>query len=641
MTLISLQDLTIGYGGPPLLSNVNVSIEENERVGLLGRNGTGKSTLLKVILGEFEPQAGIVTRKTGLSVAQLAQRLPEETAFANAHIAARDVVAAGFPGWGKNLADYHILLHSLEAHATPAQLKEVDRLHALIERAGGFTKEPEIERALDAVGVDPDADWDALSVGRKRRVLLARAIAPAPDLLVLDEPTNHLDIDAIEWLEGFLRDYDGSLLVVTHDRAFLRKLATRVLLVDRGRVKSYACGYDTFLVRREADAEAEANAELLRDKLLAKEEEWNKQGVRAQRCKAEARVSALLKMREERRERKAVIGRVKAEVNEASRSGDLVIDVKGLSFGYREGGPIVSDLTTQVRRGDKIGLIGKNGAGKTTLLKLLLGELEPTAGTVRHGTKLEVAYFDQLHTNLDESKSVARNVAADDFVYIGGRRKHIVAFLSDFLFRKDQIHRSVRDLSGGERNRLLLARLFTRASNVLVLDEPTNDLDAETVDVLEELLVDYTGTVLLVSHDREFLNRVVTSTMVLDGQGGVSEFVGGYDDWLRQRGRDESLALPSNGVSKGSKGGAAVAPKIAVEKGRKRTYGESIEAKALPGKIEQLEGERAKLLATLSDPSFYGKPPAEVSRATDRLAAVGNELELAYARWEELESLEA
>lgn len=636
MTLVGLQNVALSYGGPPLIANVSFAIGEGERVFLLGRNGAGKSSLLRAITGEMEPSVGIVTRRNGLRITELSQRLPDD--LDDSAIGVSEVVASGFPGFGARLAEYHHRLHTLSASPTMFELNEIDRLHGEIEREGGFSKEPQIERALDAVGVERDAEWDSLSVGRKRRVLLARAIVSRPDLLILDEPTNHLDVATIEWLEEFLREYEGSILVVTHDRAFLRRLATRVLLVDRGEVRDYPGDYASYLRRREEDDDARKNSERVADRALDREEAWAKQGVKAQRCRAEARLSALAKMRDERRARRAAVGRVKTDIANGVRSGDLVIDVKDLCYSWSpQTAPLFRDFTTDIRRGDKIGVMGPNGSGKTTLLRVLLGELAPTTGTLRHGAQLQIAYFDQLHAELDETKSVARNVSPDDFVVVGSGKRHIVSFLSDFLFKKEQIHRSVKDLSGGERNRLLLARLFTRPSNVLVLDEPTNDLDAETVDVLEELLIEYTGTVLLVSHDREFLNRVVTSTFVLEGDGVVGEYVGGYDDWVAQKKRQlvERAAASAETVKK-----AKDAKNAAVGKGaRKRTYAENLEVAQLPARIESLEIEKTKLLATMSDPTFYSKPPAEVARATRRLDEVSTEIETIYARWLELESL--
>jgi ABC transport system ATP-binding/permease protein len=624
VSLIDCREVAFGYGGRPLVENASFAIEENSRVALVGRNGAGKSSLLDVIRGVLPPLRGGVTRKTGLRITMLEQRVPLADRGT-----ARAVVATGLPQWGEQLAEYHRLAHALTESSTPAELAEFDRLQRMIEANGGFQREPEIERALERVGVDPEEDWSTLSIGRRRRVLLARAIVSAPDLLILDEPTNHLDIAAIEWLEEFILKWRGSVIFVSHDRAFARRIATHVLLVDRGRVVPYDCSYDAFVVRREADDEALATAEKLADKVLAKEEAWAKQGVKARRTRADARLRELGRMRDERRMRRSVVGKVKIGTQDAVRSGDLVVDLKDVGFSY-DVAPIVRDFTTQIQRGDKIGLIGPNGAGKTTLLRLILGELTPTHGVIRHGSKLEIAYFDQAHAKLDETRTVGENVTPGDFVIVGGQRRHIVGFLGDFLFRPDQIRGSVKDLSGGERNRLLLARLFTRPTNVLVLDEPTNDLDAETVDVLEDLLIEYAGTVLVVSHDREFLNRVVTSTMVFEGDGRVAEYVGGYDDWLRQRSIDPTAAAAASSPRGGRNVAAAPARK-------KLTYSENLELAALPAKIESLEIEQAALHAALADPALYTRDGQEFATRSTRLELVAAELTTAYRRWEELE----
>ncbi len=597
MNLVNLRDVAFGHGGPPLFTGVDLVIRRGERIGLVGRNGAGKSTLMDLIRGEIEPDAGSILRTQGLRVATLPQRLPsvlDGTVF--------DVVESG-------------LLDGQRGVETDS-----------------FDHGARVERVSSRVGLDPTADYESMSVGMKRRVLLARALVRDPDLLLLDEPTNHLDIDGIEWLEQFLLRQKAALLFVTHDRAFLRCLATRVLCIDRARVLDFTCDYDTYLRRREADLDAEATFEAEEAKALSREEAWAKQGVKARRTRSQARLRALEELREERRSRRKRPGDARMKLVEAERSGNLVVELKDVGFQYDDR-PIVRGLTTSVMRGDRIGVMGPNGSGKTTLLRLLLGEAAPTTGTIRHGVKLEIAYFDQLHAELDEDRTVAENVVEGDVVIIGDRRRHVVGYMRDFLFEKEQLNRSVRFLSGGERNRLLLARLFTRPSNVLVLDEPTNDLDAETVSLLEGLVADYAGTVLLVSHDREFLNNVVTSTLVLEGGGRVGEYVGGYDDWLLQR--PAPPVVEEKPRPKRSRTAAAL-PRGAP---RRRTYGEQLEIDALPSRIEELESEKRRIHGAMSDPAFYARDAKEMATVTNRLADVDAELDKSYVRWQELEEL--
>jgi ATP-binding cassette subfamily F protein uup len=482
------------------------------------------------------------------------------------------------------------------------------------------------------MSLQPDADVATLSAGMKRRVLLAKAVVGSPDLLLLDEPTNHLDIDAIAWLEDFLLRYGGTLLFVTHDRALLRKVATRILELDRGRLTSWSCDYTTYLNRKEAALQAETRQNAGFDKKLAQEEVWIRTGIQARRTRNEGRVRALEALRAVRRERRDRPGDVKMEIQEAQRTGRLVIEAKKLQFSYGDR-VIVGDFSTMIMRGDRVGLIGPNGSGKTTLLRLLLGELPPQRGTVAHGTHLEVAYFDQLHAQLDETKSVRENVRdGSDSVVINGRTRHIIGYLEDFLFTPEQASGPVARLSGGERNRLLLARLFTKPSNVLVMDEPTNDLDLETLELLEELLSAYAGTLLLVSHDREFLNNVVTSTLVLEGGGRVKEYAGGYDDWLRQRAEAEPppVAKPS---------AARPEPRPSPPRRTQRlTYQQQRELQALPQRIEALEAELAELHQRVADPAFYRQAPAEIIRVKSRIQSLQSDVAEAYRRWEDLET---
>ncbi len=530
MPLIALSDVNLGFRGPPVLDQANLTIEPGERVCLLGRNGTGKTTLLRLLQGTLEPDRGEVIRQQGLRTAMLPQQVPRDL-----HGSVFDEVARGFGPKAELLAEYHHLASRLASEGSDDLQAELGRIQHALEADGGWRMHQQIEAVVSRMSLQPDADVATLSAGMKRRVLLAKAVVGSPDLLLLDEPTNHLDIDAIRWLEDFLLRYGGTLLFVTHDRALLRKVATRILELDRGRLTSWSCDYATYLNRKEAALEAETRQNAEFDKKLAQEEVWIRTGIQARRTRNEGRVRALEALREVRRARRERPGDVKMEIQEAERTGRLVIEAKKLHFRYGDRA-IVRDFSTMIMRGDRVGLIGPNGSGKTTLLRLLLGDLPPQTGTVRHGTNLEVAYFDQLHAQLDETKSVRENVRdGSDSVTINGRTRHIIGYLEDFLFTPEQASGPVARLSGGERNRLLLARLFTKPSNVLVMDEPTNDLDLETLELLEDLLSAYAGTLLLVSHDREFLNNVVTSTLVLEGEGRVKEYAGGYDDWLRQR----------------------------------------------------------------------------------------------------------
>ena len=497
-----------------------------------------------------------------------------------------------------------------------------------------------VERVLSLMNLPEGAECAELSVGMKRRVLLARALVREPDLLLLDEPTNHLDIEAITWLEDFLLRYEKGLMLITHDRMFLRKLATRIVDIDRGRLTSWSCDHATYLERKGAALEAEAQQQALFDKRLAQEEAWIRTGIKARRTRNEGRVRALERLREVRRERRERPGEVRIPVNEAERSGRMVIETKEATFAYTpDQPPVIRGLTTLITRGDKIGIIGPNGSGKTTLLRLLLGELPPTAGSVRHGTRLEVSYFDQLHAQLDEEKTARENVVGEgDRITVAGRTRHVVGYLEDFLFSSEQANRAVKYLSGGERNRLLLARLFTRPSNVLVLDEPTNDLDLETLELLEELLAEYQGTVLLVSHDREFLNNVVSGTLVLDGTGAVKEFAGGYDDWLWQSKADADAApAPEAPPAKEAAKSSRQDREPRADRPRKLSFKEQRELEALPARIAELEAEQSQLHRDMADPAFYRQPAAAIAEAKARLATVESDLTAAYARWETLE----
>ncbi|UJS18604.1 MAG: ATP-binding cassette domain-containing protein [Candidatus Jettenia sp.] len=599
MALLSLQDVSMGFGRPLLLEHVNLQIERGERVCLLGRNGAGKSTLLKLINGDLLPDSGEIVRQKGMYTAYLSQEIPRElrgTVF--------DIVSEG--------------------------LKVSDRCQSIQNRDQGWKKQHQVEKVISQMQLDSNAEFNTLSSGLKRRVLLARGLVCNPDILLLDEPTNHLDIDSIGWLEEFLLRYGGTILFVTHDRTFLKKLATRIIELDRGNLANWACDYETFLVRKQAVLDAEERQQAVFDKKLAQEEIWIRQGIKARRTRNEGRVRALEDMRRARQERRQVMGTVRMQVQEADRSGTLVIKAEDVTYSY-DAKPIIRGFSAAIMRGDKIGIIGPNGSGKTTLLRLLLGELTPQQGNVRHGTRLNITYFDQLRAQLKEDASVFDNVGdGNDFITFNGKPRHVISYLQDFLFLPDRARIPVNALSGGERNRLLLARLFSRPSNVLVMDEPTNDLDLETLELLEELLLDYQGTLLLVSHDRTFLNNVVTSTFVFEGEGKVNEYIGGYDDWQRQ-----SEGKKKNTLEKTPSKTESLRKQC--ERPRKLSFKEQRELEALPQRIEIMETEQQQLYQVMGDPLFYQKGKDEIANIKARVSSLECELAEAYQRWETLE----
>jgi ATP-binding cassette subfamily F protein uup len=627
VALISLRDITLAFGGPPLFSGINLQIEPGDRLCLMGRNGSGKSTLLKLIGGELSAEGGEIQRQQGLKVAQLTQDVPQGvngTVF--------DVVAAGMGTAAAVLAEYHHVSHQMAHDSSEKLLARLEVLQKELEENDGWNLHQEVERVLNRLDLDAEAEFTALSGGTKRRVLLARALVSTPDILILDEPTNHLDIDTILWLEEFLAKNVKTVLFVTHDRAFARRLANRVAELDRGRIYAFSCGYDEFVEKREALLEAEITRQALFDKKLAQEEVWVRQGIKARRTRNEGRVRALKKLREESRQRRERLGTAKIQLQVADRSGALVAEATAVTFAY-DNRAIVKKLSTIIMRGDRIGIIGPNGSGKTTLLRLLLGELEPQQGEIKLGTRREVIYFDQLREQLDMDKSVQENVGeGNDTLIINGQSRHIIGYLQDFLFSPERARSPVSILSGGERNRLLLAKLFTKPSNILVMDEPTNDLDAETLDLLEDLLMEYPGTLLLVSHDREFLNNVVSSTLVLSGDGSVQEFVGGYDDWLSQAALEVTAARQAVQKAPPEK------DKPLKEKARKLSFKDERELEALPEKIAGFEKEQETLHTRLADPVFYKSGGGEVVSINARLAEVEQELEAAFLRWDELEN---
>ncbi len=595
---LGLNAVRFGYGGHLLLDGVDLQIEKGERIGLLGRNGQGKSTLLKVIQGVLELDGGDISRRQGLVVAGLQQEVPKD-----------------FEG---------TVLDQLESVLSKADLE------------GGWEAQMRIDQAVSELGLERGALAQSLSAGMKRRVLLARALVMDPDLLMLDEPTNHLDIEAILRLEERLLKRSGSLVFVTHDRAFLRRVATRILDLDRGTLRSYDCDYATYLVRKQAVLEAEAKEHAAFDKKLAKEEAWIRRGIRARRTRNMGRVRALEALRIEHGQRRETVGQVKAELQAADRTGRVVVRAKRISFSYGDKS-VIRDFSTEIQIGDRVGLIGPNGVGKTTLLSLLFGDLEPDSGEVEHGTRLEVARFDQLHSVLDDNKSVMENVCADgDMITVGDRQRHVLGYLQDFLFSPEQARGPLWALSGGERNRVQLARILARPCNVLILDEPTNDLDVETLELLEDMLVDYPGTILLVSHDREFVDNVVTSNLVFDVDGRITEYVGGDASWQDQA-RARAKPVKEDSRTQPQDEARARAPRP--ERARRLTYKEQKELDALPALIENLESENSKLHALMAQADFFKRPGPEIVEATTRLASLEQELREAYDRWEMLESI--
>ena len=645
MPLITLQNVDYSIGGPLLLDNVELSIEPGERIALIGRNGAGKSTLLKLLSGDLHPDDGEVRLEGGVRVSRLEQEVPT-----NADGSVFDVVAAGMGELGHWLAEYHHL-----SHAEQLDTNRLADVQARIEAANGWSVDQRVTETLTRLDLDGEQAFAGLSGGMKRRVLLARALVSAPDVLLLDEPTNHLDIEAIDWLEGFLKAWPGALVFITHDRRFLRALATRIVEIDRGQVTSWPGDWANYERRREERLNAEAQENARFDKLLAQEEVWIRQGIKARRVRDEGRVRRLKAMRGERAQRREQQGNVRMEVAQGESSGKKVVEARDVSFDYG-GKPMLAGLDTLIMRGDRIGLIGPNGSGKTTLIKVLLGELAPTAGEVRLGTNLQVAYFDQYRSTLREDWNALENVAEGrDFVEINGKRKHAIGYLQDFLFTPERARAPIPRLSGGERNRLLLAKLFAQPSNLLVMDEPTNDLDVETLELLEELLGEYEGTLLLVSHDRDFLDNVVTSTLVMEGNGKVGEYVGGYSDWLRQaapaqarstigqakaapatRGSAADGADATGAVTGGGNASAAPAISVAPAK-RKLSYKDARELEQLPTRIEQLEAEVESLSGQMNDPAFYQRDAAAITAHGNKLGETQQALDAAYARWAELD----
>jgi ABC transport system ATP-binding/permease protein len=598
VALINLQNISLAFGDITILDNVDIQIHKEEKICLLGRNGSGKSTMMKLINGDLEPDSGTIFREKGLKTALLPQEVPRDLS-GNLY----SIIASG-------TADHDSMLHYMDKF-------EEQKIRL------------QIEKTISLMNLDPELLFENLSAGMKRRVMLGRALANEPDVLLLDEPTNHLDIDSIKWLEDFLSRYDKTIFFVTHDRAFLQKIANRIIELDRGKIFDWKCDYRTFLQRKDAWLESEEIRNADFDKKLAQEEAWIRRGVKARRRRNEGRVRELIKMREERSARRERAGNVRMEMQKAENSGKMIIEATDISFGYTDV-RLFSNFSTRIMRGDRIGIIGPNGCGKSTLMKTLLSELEPHSGIVRIGTGIQKAYFDQLRNQLDENLSIKENVLdGGDVIDFNGRQRHVIGYLEDFLFPPDRVNTPVKVLSGGEKNRLLLAKLFTRASNFLVMDEPTNDLDIETIELLEEILLEYDGTLLLVSHDRAFLNNVVNGIFAFEGNSMVREYAGGYDDWLSQR-ADESV--------KDVKQKKNIQVKKANGKA-KLTFKEKKELESIPHSIEEKEKKKHEKYALMADPAFYQQNGAEIAQTKSELEQLEKELDILYSRWGELEEV--
>ncbi|ELE5889907.1 ABC transporter ATP-binding protein [Vibrio fluvialis] len=635
MALITIHNGLLAFGDHPLLDHADFALQENERVCLVGRNGAGKSTLMKVLAGETIMDDGKMQVMQDVVVSRLEQDPPRDQE-GNVY----DYVAGGLKEVGQQLKIYQDLLDLVAVEPTETNIKRLSAIQEQLEHAGAWRFEDRIKNVLSALKLDGHTKLTDLSGGWQRKAALARALVCDPDVLLLDEPTNHLDVTTIEWLEGFLKDFRGSIIFISHDRAFIKSMATRIVDLDRGKLNSFPGNYDKYLVEKEEQLRVEdmQNAEF--DKKLAQEEVWIRQGIKARRTRNEGRVRALKKLREERSERREVQGKVNLQIDDAARSGKIVFEAENLQYAI-DGKSIVKDFSFNIMRGDRIALVGPNGCGKSTLLKLLLGELQPGSGRLHCGTKLEVAYFDQYREMLDPEKSVIDNLAdGKQEVTIGGRQRHALSYLQDFLFAPKRARTPVKALSGGEKNRLLLARIFLKSNNLLVLDEPTNDLDIETLELLEDLLANYQGTLLLVSHDREFVDNTVTSSWIFEGDGVIEEFVGGYHDAQQQR----QQVLQSRNAEKVVKAEKVVeeSPKTASSKAKskKLSYKLQRELETLPVKLEELEAEIEALQEQVNSPDFFGHPVEATQPILDKLAATEQELEIAFERWEELEAMQ-
>lgn len=627
MALISLQEIKLSFGGPLIFDDLFLQIERSEKIALLGRNGEGKTTLMKVMAKVQNVDYGDVIYQKGIQVSYLQQDIPTDitgTVF--------DVVLSGLGSRAKMLSEYHKLTHELQLNPSKDLISRIDKLQNELDQTNSWDLEHQVEDIITRMKLNPEIQFSKLSGGKKRFVLLSKALVSKPDVLLLDEPTNHLDIDSINWLEEFLNEYLGTIFFVTHDRTFMSHLSTRIIELDRGKIYSWACNYNTFLERKEKAIDIENIKWEKFDKKLALEEIWIRKGIKARRCRNEGRVTALLKLREEKKNQRNSIGLIKMPDHNISLPGHLVIKVSHIKQKYDEN-ILIKDFSTQIMRGDKIGIIGNNGSGKTTLINILLKKFDPNYGKVCLGTNLQIAYYDQLREQLNDEKTVIQNISdVSDSIVINGKARHVISYLQDFLFTPDRARTPVKVLSGGERNRLLLARLFTKPFNLLVMDEPTNDLDIETLELLEELLLEYQGTLILVSHDRMFLNNVVTSTIVLDGKGEVNEYAGGYDDWFNYKNNLEK----KNEISSKVKINKINTPNKNIPLVRKLTYKEKCELDGIVPQIEKLESEQKEIYKILSDPSFYQKEPNLLIQMKSRLKILEQELKLSYERWEYL-----
>lgn len=631
MPLLKLDSVQLQFGTQTLLDHVDFSITKGEKLGLLGRNGTGKTTLLKVLAGELSPDSGERWLRPGVRMARLLQTLPEAE-----DISVYDVVAGGLPEAGALLSQYHHLL----AQGDDIDMEQLAQVQHKLEAVDGWTLQQRVETTLSQLQLPADAKMSELSGGWRRRVALAQALVSEPDILLLDEPTNHLDIPAIQWLETQLQQFRGALILITHDRRFLQNVVNAIAELDRGHLTVWRGDYRGFLRHREQELEAEDRANALFDKKLAQEEAWIRQGIKARRTRNEGRVRALKAMREEHSNRRKQVGRANFALEDASRSGKIVAELQAVSKRFDDK-QLLSNFSTIIQRGDRIGIVGANGAGKSTLVKILLGQLAPDSGEVKHGTKLEIAYSDQLRGHLDPEQNLIDNVCGgQEFIDINGKRKHAISYLGDFLFTPERVRTPVKALSGGEQNRAVLAKLFSKPANLLVLDEPTNDLDIETLELLEEILLDFDGTVILVSHDRDFMDSVVTSLLVIEGNGVVSEHVGGFSDWEARGGQlvDHSQLKQHNAAPSKDQAPASTAKpaKAAVAK-RKLSYKEQRELEQLPALIEKLETQQQELEERISEPSFYQQEAEAIDEVLVQLAAVQADLEQAFERWEALE----